>query len=219
VCDQVLAGAGQRPQRPRLVAVRGQRPEAVAVGARELGQHVGVEAIGLSGAGKALARGFDLVGVHGQDAHPRLEQAVDQDPLRPLDRNHLHLGGDKQRDQAAEARLVVCHPLLQDPLPVGAADPQVVVLACPVQPGGWRGPLPAVAKLRPDPTSGLGWTGSPDPPERLADELAKRRRRLDEPGSCGPGVRAPLPVTIRRAAGRREPHALLGRLAAAGAVN
>src|SRR5437764_791758 len=79
----------ERPQRPRVVAVGCWRPEAVAVGARKLRQDVGVEAVGLAGEAEALARRSDLVGVAGQHREPGLEQAVDQEPLRPLDRDRL----------------------------------------------------------------------------------------------------------------------------------
>jgi hypothetical protein len=49
--DEVLAGARQRPQRLRAVAVRSQDPEAVTVGPRQLGQHEAVKAVALAARG------------------------------------------------------------------------------------------------------------------------------------------------------------------------
>jgi hypothetical protein len=46
--DEVFAAAGQCTQRAGVVAVGAQRPEAMCVGARELGEHVRVEAVALA---------------------------------------------------------------------------------------------------------------------------------------------------------------------------
>ena len=52
--DEILPGAGQRPDRLRAIAVRLEHPEAMMIGARELAEHERVEAIAPSPAGRAI---------------------------------------------------------------------------------------------------------------------------------------------------------------------
>jgi hypothetical protein len=59
----------------------------VVVGAGELGQAEGVEGIGLAARGpKARTGGLQLVGMDGQHRETGLQQALDQEPVGPLDR-------------------------------------------------------------------------------------------------------------------------------------
>jgi hypothetical protein len=67
--DEILACAGQRPQRLGLVAVGLEHPEAVMIGARQLAEHERVKAIRLAARdAKPGTRRRDLVGVQRQ--HP-----------------------------------------------------------------------------------------------------------------------------------------------------
>ena len=106
--DQVLAGAAQRAQRLGLVAVGLKHPEAMAVGARQLAQHERVEPVGLAArdAEPRASRG-DLVGVNRQHPQPRVQQPLDQQPVRALDRHQLDLQAHQLPAQRPQPRLVV----------------------------------------------------------------------------------------------------------------
>jgi hypothetical protein len=57
----------------------------------ELAEHEGVEPVGLpAGGAEPVAGGIDLVGVDGQHRQPGVQQPVDQQPVRALDRDALH---------------------------------------------------------------------------------------------------------------------------------
>lgn len=76
--DQVVARARQRLQRHRLIAGGREPGEAVVVGARELAEHEGVEAVGLAARRpEALPGGLDLVGMDRQHLDPGGQQAPD----------------------------------------------------------------------------------------------------------------------------------------------
>jgi hypothetical protein len=100
------------------------------VGAGELSQHVGVEAVRLAAAGAvAVARRRQLVGVHGDDGDASLKQSVDDQPVRPLERD----AGDVELCQAAQQRrdalLAVRVASLLQPTPVRVYDDQPVLFA------------------------------------------------------------------------------------------
>ena len=60
----------------------------MGIGAGQLGQHVGVEAIGLAvGDREARARRLHLVGMDRQDLQAGGQEPLDQDPVGPLDRH------------------------------------------------------------------------------------------------------------------------------------
>ena len=95
--DQVVAAAHQRAQRPDLLGDRGERCEAVAVGAQDVGEHVGVARIAFA-AGGTVARAARLHDV-GMDRHHRMaggDQGLDEEAGRPLD-------GDRQLGRRREA--------------------------------------------------------------------------------------------------------------------
>ncbi len=98
---QVLAGADERAQHLDLVGAWPQRPEAVAVGAQDVGEHVGVARIALA-AGGAVA-GPARLDDAGMDRHDRvtgLDQGVD-------DQSRGTLNSDRQlgwRCQACQTR-------------------------------------------------------------------------------------------------------------------
>ncbi len=133
--DQVLAGAGQRPKCLGLVAVGAKRAQPVGVGARQLGQDEGVEAVGLA-AGRLIARPGRLqrVGVDRQDGEAGIQQPVDQQAVGALDRNPLDAQGPHPGDQRPDPSLVVGEELARK-LPARCVDhAKRVLLAGPVDP-------------------------------------------------------------------------------------
>ena len=97
---QALPRSGRRAQRLGLVAVRHQDPEAMAVGPRELGQHKAVKDIALAARdGIARAHRLDLVGVHRHHRQASVQQTLDQQTVRPLQRNQSDLQPDQPRAQ------------------------------------------------------------------------------------------------------------------------
>ncbi len=85
--DKILPRPSQRPDRLGRVRVGLKHPEAVMVGARELAQHERVKPIGLPARDpKPVTSGRDLVRVQRQHLQPGIEQPLDQQPVRSLDR-------------------------------------------------------------------------------------------------------------------------------------
>ena len=106
--DQVLPPASQRPQRLGLIAVGLQYPEAVIVGTRQLAQHERVKPIGLPARDpKPIAGRSDLVGMQRQHPQPRVQQPLDQQPVRPLGRDQLNLQPHQRPAQRPDPLLVV----------------------------------------------------------------------------------------------------------------
>jgi hypothetical protein len=106
--DQILACPGQRPQRLGLIAIGLQHPEPVVIGARQLAQHERVKPIGLPARDpEPIAGGRDLVGMQRQDPQPRVQQPLDQQPVRPLDRDQLHFQAHQRSAQGPHTLLVV----------------------------------------------------------------------------------------------------------------
>ena len=84
--DEILPRPGQRPQRLGLIAIGLEHPEAVMVGARQLAEHERVKPIGLPARDpKPIASRRNLVGMQRQDPQPRVQQPLDQQPVRPLE--------------------------------------------------------------------------------------------------------------------------------------
>jgi hypothetical protein len=133
---EILARAGQRSERLGLVAVGLEHPEAMAVGARELADHERVEPVGLAardpepGAGRG-----DLVGVQRQHPQPRVQQPLDQQPVRALDRDQLHLQPHERATQRPQARFIVRERGGQQLLARLVGDQHVVLLRRPVNTG------------------------------------------------------------------------------------
>ena len=75
----------------------------MAVGARELGEHERVEAVALAarGAEPGAHRG-DLVGMDRDHVQARVEQPLDQQPVRTLDGDQHH----PELEQAAHSALI-----------------------------------------------------------------------------------------------------------------
>ena len=106
--NEILATAGQRSERLGLIAVGLQNPGAIAVGARELAQHERVEPVGLAARDpKPRPGGHDPVGMHRQHPQPRIQQTLEQQPVRPLDRDQLHLQPHERPTQRPQPLLIV----------------------------------------------------------------------------------------------------------------
>jgi len=135
--DQVLARAGQRPERLGLIAIWDQRPEAVGIGAGQLGQDVGVKAVGLAARDReAGACGLHLVGVDRQDFEAGAEEALDQDPVGALDRHPSDARSLEPRGKSEDPTLVVRRGEALDHSPL-VADADLMGLARPVDSRGW----------------------------------------------------------------------------------
>jgi hypothetical protein len=90
---QVVAAAGERAQAPDRVGGGRERPEAVAVGAQKVGEQIGVAAVVLGAGGAvARARGLHHVRVNRHHRVAGLDQHVDDQPRRPLDRDRQSRG-------------------------------------------------------------------------------------------------------------------------------
>ena len=134
--DQVLTRAGQRPQRLGLIAVGHQDAEAVAVGPRELAEHERVEPIRFAAGGaKPRAGGGDLVGMDRHHPQPGVQQPLDQDSVRPLDRDQRHLQTHKRVAQRDQPALVVRERRGEDSLARLVSHEQVVLLRRPINAG------------------------------------------------------------------------------------
>ncbi|HYU62090.1 MAG TPA: hypothetical protein VEK39_15150 [Solirubrobacterales bacterium] len=176
--DEVVACPGQRPERAGLVAVGFEDAVAVHVGAGELGEHVGVEAVRLAAAGAvAVAGGRQLVRVHGHDRDPRLEQPIDDQAVRPLDRDSRHLQLEQAADQRPQPGLAVADPLLFELASVAVDDDQPVLLARQVDPSDALHTLTSLIGV-----AGCGPTGEV-PWRMLIDGPSAGRRPVAAPGA------------------------------------
>jgi hypothetical protein len=112
--DQIVATADQGAQRLDLVGAGRQGPEAVAVGAQDVGEHEGVAGIALAAGGAvAWPAGPDDVGVDRHDRMAGLEQGVDDQPARALDGD----GNGAGRCQLGQPLAQVCQTggIVRDP--------------------------------------------------------------------------------------------------------
>lgn len=125
---EVLASAGQRPQRLRLVAVGLEHAQAVHVGAAELGEHVAVEPVRLAaGDAVAVAGGGELVWVHGDDCQTSFEQPVDDQSVGALERDPADAEGHQSPAERVDPGLVVDDASLLE-LPAFTVDDAEAVL-------------------------------------------------------------------------------------------
>ena len=111
--DEVVAAAHERAQGLDLVGDGRERPEAMAVRAQDVGEHVGVAGIGLR-CGGPVARAASLhdVGVDRHDGKACREQRLDDEAGGALDRDGQRLGGRdplQPGEQLGEAGGVMLH--------------------------------------------------------------------------------------------------------------
>jgi hypothetical protein len=131
--NEVLTRARERAQRLGRVRVRHQHTEAVAVGAGQLGQHKRVKAVALAARrAKPRAHRGDLIGMDRDHPQTRVQQPLDQQPIRPLDRHQRDVELEQPHTQGAQPAFVMpVAPTLDDPpVPVDNADG--VLLAGPI---------------------------------------------------------------------------------------
>ena len=90
--DQVVAAAHQAAQGFDGVGLGRERAQAVAVGAQDVGQDEGVARVALGGDGPvAGSAGLDRIGMDRGDDEARLDQGIDQEAGRSLDRDRDHV--------------------------------------------------------------------------------------------------------------------------------
>ena len=105
---EVLARAAERQQRLGLIAVGHHHAEAVTVGARTHAEHERVEAVGLAARGpKTRSDGVHLVGMDRHHPQPGVEQPLDHEPVRALDRGQLHSQPHKGVAQRGQVALII----------------------------------------------------------------------------------------------------------------
>lgn len=134
--DQVLPRAGQRPQRLGLIGIGLEHPEAVMIGAGQLAQHERVEPIGLPARhAKPIPSRRDLIGMQRQHPQTRVQQPLDQQPIRPLDRDQLHPQPDQLPAQRPHPLLVMRERRREQLLTRRISDAHIVLHRRPINPG------------------------------------------------------------------------------------
>src|SRR3954471_9735177 len=118
-----------------LIAVGHQHAEAVAVGARQLGEHEAVEAVALAARGtEPRSHRRDLVGMNRDHRQAGVEQPLDQQPIRPLDRDQHHPERDQPRAQRLDPTLLMTVTAALDDPPATVDHAHRVLLAGPIDP-------------------------------------------------------------------------------------
>jgi hypothetical protein len=108
----------------------------MAVSPGQLAQHERVKPIGLPARDPEASAGRgDLVGVQRQHPQPRVQQPLDQQPVRTLDRDQRHLQTDKLAAQRPQSFLVVRKRGRQKLLARLVGDQHVVLLGRPINTG------------------------------------------------------------------------------------
>ena len=108
-------------------------PQPMDVGARQLGEHEGVEAVGLAVSDRvALPGGLRLIRMDRDHDQTCIEQPVDHDPVRALDRHPLHLQLDQLATERRDPGLVVRDYSLPQRRPGLVDHADRVLLARPV---------------------------------------------------------------------------------------
>lgn len=106
------------------------------IGARQFTEHERVEPIRLAAAGpEPRPRGGDLVGMQRQHPQPDVKQPLDQQPIRPLDRDQRDLEPHQRATQQPEPVLVVREAAREQPLAHRVRDQHVVLLRRPIDAG------------------------------------------------------------------------------------
>src|SRR4029079_11998979 len=147
--DHVITAAHESAQGADIVALRRQRREAMAIGAQQIGEQVGVAGIAL-GAVAAIARAscFDGIGMNGDDGETRVEQRIDDDSRRTLDGDGRTLIANERSLQLREARRAGCDIDALTDVAVVVDDAYRMGLAGPIESGKERGHRRAPASRR-----------------------------------------------------------------------
>jgi len=137
--DQIVAGAHGRAQGTRLVGRGAQGAEAVAVGAKDVGEDEGIAGIALAlGRGVAGACGLEGVGMDGHDGKAGLDQRVDEQPRRTFDRDRelrTRAEAVERADQLRQSLCGVTDAEVKADLAGRIEDTEVVLVAGPVDAG------------------------------------------------------------------------------------
>jgi hypothetical protein len=207
--NEVVAGAGECLQRPGLVAVGVEQAQPVHVGAGEFGEHVRVEAVRLAAAGAvAVAGGGELVRVDRHDGDAGVEQPVDHEAVRPLERDPVDPELAQATHELGDAVLAAADPSLREPPSLRIDHDQAMLLAREVDPGRLLHPVSSLVR-----GAGCGPAGEV-PWRMLMDRPSVGRRPVAAPGashrrearvSSGPSTgQASLALPRRRAATTRR---------------
>ncbi len=173
--DEVLAGARERAQRLGLVAVGLKDPEAMSVSARQLTQHEAIKPIRLAARGaKPIPRRLDLIGMQRQHPHPSLQQPIDQQPVRALNRDQVDLKARQRRAQAADPVLAVRERRGQQLLPGRVLDQHIVLLRRPFDPRAVTHRLPPAVET-------IARCLDPEVPFRVLIDMALTRGHVLSP--------------------------------------
>ena len=106
------------------------------IGARQLAQHERVEPVRLAARDpKPRAGRGDLVGMQREHPQPRVQQPLDQQPVRPLDRDQRNLQPHQLPAQPPQPLLVVRERGREQFLARLVGDQHVVLVRRPVNPG------------------------------------------------------------------------------------
>jgi hypothetical protein len=141
--DEVVAAAGEGAQRLDLVGDGRERREAMAVGAQDVGEEVGVAGVGLPpGGAVARAAGLHGVGVDGHDGMAGGDERLDDEARGPLDGDGQRLRRAEalqHRDQVGETGGVVADVVAQDDRSPVVDDADGMAGGAPVEAGEERG--------------------------------------------------------------------------------
>ncbi|GIK86957.1 MAG: hypothetical protein BroJett026_24380 [Betaproteobacteria bacterium] len=132
----MVAARHEGAQGSDLVALRGQRGEAVAVGAQEIREHVGVGSVAL-GAMAAVARpgGLDRIRMDRYHVEAGVDQRIDDQPGRALDGDARAAEMPESALQPGKAIRIVLDVEAFTHLAAFIDDSYGVDLTGPVQPG------------------------------------------------------------------------------------
>jgi hypothetical protein len=137
VGDQIAPRSHTLAQRGGGRGVDQQRAQPAPVGAHDIGQHVGVEAVVLvPGRAVAAAQVLELAGRDDVDDQPGRAQRVHDRAVGAFDPDLGHAGGEQLADQGAQPGRVMGDREPVGLLAVGVDDRDGVIVGGPVHPGG-----------------------------------------------------------------------------------
>jgi hypothetical protein len=106
------------------------------IGARQLAQNERVKAIGLPARdAESIASRRNLVGMQRQHPQPRVQQPLDQQPVRPLDRHQRHVQAHQRPAQRPQPLFVMRERRRQQLLARRVGDQHIVLLRRPIDAG------------------------------------------------------------------------------------
>lgn len=147
---EVLAGANARPQCHRGRGVRQERAQAVAVGAQDVGEDVGIGAVVLvAGKAVAAAQGLDVTAGDDDDRQARAHESVDDRAVGPFDGDSVDPAQPEPPDELPQAGLAVVDLVALDDRAGPVDDADRVAPGRPVDAGIGRGRMHACLRAGP----------------------------------------------------------------------